>query len=121
MKQPLIASLIQIDQTLTVDLFSRWCNGRAVLWSTAGKLSDLWSRRSWPQINFSASAIIARPFLRLWLFLSLPWLHLLSWRWPDLFVLAGQNIVNFTSFVVEITGYLAAAARGFGIKIVRSA
>lgn len=80
MKQPLIASLIQIDQTLTVDLFSRWCNGRAVLWSTAGKLSDLWSRRSWPQINFSASAIIARPFLRLWLFLSLPWLHLLSWR-----------------------------------------
>ncbi|HNZ51676.1 MAG TPA: glycosyltransferase [bacterium] len=80
MKQPLIASLVQIDQTLTVGLFSRWCNGRAVLWSTAGQLSDLWFRQSWPQISFPARAIIARSFFRLGLFLFLPGLYLLFWR-----------------------------------------
>ncbi|NCU44434.1 glycosyltransferase [Candidatus Falkowbacteria bacterium] len=81
MKQSLIVSLGRIDQSLVVGLLGRWSDGRQLLWSTTGQLTDLWLEHSWPLLKFSKKAVITQPFLGFWLWLLRPWFYLTAyWR-----------------------------------------
>jgi glycosyltransferase involved in cell wall biosynthesis len=76
MKQPLIVNFSQEDQSLVYELLTTWADGRAVLWSITGPLTNYWSAQAWPLRLINKKTTLS-PF---WIGLTLPWRKLIKRR-----------------------------------------
>lgn len=63
MRQPLIANFSQSDQSLVLGLLSNWSDGRQLLWSVSGELTDFWQTQNWPLIKCRFCSKIFWPVL----------------------------------------------------------